>query len=121
MPKLVALTIYVDDLDQAREFYCDKLGYDIAYTMENIIALQSEGIYIVLEKASTKNKLRYPESSQVVMGLETENLDKTCEVLGKLGVKFVHDSPQDFPRGRFVGVYDPAGNVIEILEFKKEE
>ena len=121
MPKLVAITIYVDDLDQARQFYCDKLGYDVAYTLENVIALNNDGVYIVLEKTKSKNRSKYPDSAQIVLGLETENLEKMSEVLGKLGVRFVHEKPQDFPRGRFIGIYDPAGNVIEILEFNKDE
>ncbi|MFW9931625.1 MAG: VOC family protein, partial [Candidatus Thorarchaeota archaeon] len=115
MPKLAAITIYVDDLEQARDFYCEKLGYDIAYTFENGIALKSEGVFIVLEKTASRSMSKYQETAQIVLGLETENLDKTREVLGELGVLFVHQEPLPFPRGRFISIFDPSGNVIEIL------
>jgi len=42
LPKLAAITIYADDLNEAKELYCDKLGFDIAYTIEDMISLKNE-------------------------------------------------------------------------------
>ena len=121
MPKFAVLTIFVDDLGTAEDFYCNKLGFDVSYRMDGVLGLANDGVDIVIEKTDAPNQSAYREHAQAVMGIQTSNLEKTIEVLGNLGVKFVSKAPFDFPMGRLVTILDPSGNPIEILEFKKEE
>ncbi len=121
MPKFAVLTIFVDDLGTAEDFYCNKLGFDVSYRMDGVLGLANEGVDIVIEKTNAPNQSVYREHAQAVMGIETSDLNKTIEVLGNLGVKFALEEPVAFPMGRVATILDPSGNPIEILEFKKEE
>ncbi|MCK5238471.1 MAG: VOC family protein [Candidatus Thorarchaeota archaeon] len=121
MPSVRAITIYVNDMEKAIEFYRDTMGFDIVHSSTTIVHLENDGIPIILEKEKSKSTAKYPGTSQVVIGIETEDLEKTISVLRDLSVNIVHDDPQQFPAGRFMAIRDPAGNVIEILEFQKKD
>lgn len=121
MPKVAAITIYVHDMVKALEFYRDKLGFDIVHASETIVHLECEALPIILEKESKPSTAKYPGTAQLVLGIATENLERTMVALKRVDVEFVHDSPQDFPGGVFAAIKDPSGNILELLEFKKRD
>jgi predicted enzyme related to lactoylglutathione lyase len=47
-------------------------------------------------------------------------VEETAEKLRELGADVIHDAPQKFPAGIFMAVRDPAGNLIELLQFDEE-
>jgi len=122
MKSFAVIGIYVDDVDKAREFYCDTLGFEVENTYEDgcIIQLKSEGPTVILEKVDNPSKAVYPGGSQVVLCVATDNIEKTSEEFRAKGVSFIHDGPQPFVAGRFMAMKDPAGNTLELLEFRRE-
>lgn len=122
MTSFVVIGIYVDDIDKAKEFYCDTLGFEVENTYDDgcIIQLKSEGPTVILEKVDKPANTVYPGESQVVLCVSTDNLEKRSEELKAKGVNFLSEGPQPFAAGRFMAMKDPAGNTLELLEFKKE-
>ncbi|BFH68522.1 hypothetical protein J27TS7_51710 [Paenibacillus dendritiformis] len=118
MPKLGVISIYVSDLELAKEFYCGKLGFEISREYDaNTVSLKHEGIPIVLYRVEQPAQPVYPQQAQVVIGLETDNLAAAIADLAAQGIEAVYDGPQPCPRGAYNAIRDPSGNVIELLEF----
>ncbi|MFW9811091.1 MAG: VOC family protein [Candidatus Thorarchaeota archaeon] len=122
MKSFAVIGIYVDDIDKAREFYCDILGFEIENTYDDgcIIQLKSDGPTVIIEKVENPSKAVYPGSSQVVLCVSTDNIERTSEEFRAKGVNFLHDGPQPFVAGQFMAMKDPSGNTLELLEFKRE-
>jgi predicted enzyme related to lactoylglutathione lyase len=122
MRNFAVIGIYVDDIDKAKEFYCDALGFEIedAYNDGCILQMKSEGPTVIVELVDKPSNSVYPGVSQVVLGVATDNIEKTSKEFRDKGVNFLHDGPQPFVAGRFMAMKDPAGNILELLEFKRE-
>jgi lactoylglutathione lyase len=113
--------IYVDDIAKAVDFYCNKLGFEEAerYNDGCIVRLEHEGPTVILEEVKEPSKAKYRKESQVVLGIETMDVDAMFHELKSKGVRFIQDHPEPFVAGRFIALRDPAGNVLELLQFKE--
>lgn len=121
MPKLGVISIYVSDLELAKQFYCGKLGFEVSREYDaNTVSLKHEDIPIVLYQVEQPTRSHYPQQAQVVLGLETDNLASTITELAAQGIEAIYDSPQPCPPGAYNAFRDPFGNVIELLEFSKK-
>lgn len=122
MKSFAVIGIYVDDIDKAKEFYCDILGFEIENTYENgcILQMKSEGPTIIVEKAERPSHAVYPDGSQIVLRIATDDIEKTSRNFKREGVNFIHDDPQPFVAGQFMAMRDPAGNVLELIQFNSE-
>ncbi|WP_242069297.1 VOC family protein [Paenibacillus dendritiformis] len=113
-------SIYVSNLELAKQFYCGKLGFELSREYDaNTVSLKHEGIPIVLYQVRQAAEPGYPRQAQVVIGLETDNLAVTIAKLTAQGIEAVYDAPQPCPPGVYNAIRDPFGNVIELLEFSK--
>ncbi|MFW9965651.1 MAG: VOC family protein [Candidatus Thorarchaeota archaeon] len=118
---MCVIGVYVDDMDKALDFYCNKLGFTVRHKYDDcLVHLENKGIPLILEKTDKPSTAEYPTTSQVALGIETENVKKTAMDLKELGADVIHDAPERFPAGIFMAVRDPAGNLIELLQFDKE-
>lgn len=122
MTSFSVIGIYVDDIDKAKEFYCNALGFEVENTYNDgcIIQLKSEGPTVILEQTEKPAKAVYPGGSQVVLCVATDDIEKKSKELKDKGINFIHDGPQPFVAGRFMAMRDPAGNTLELLEFARE-
>ena len=122
MASVCVIGIYVDDMDKAVEFYCEKLGFKEAQRYDDgcIVRLENDGPPIILEKVGKPNNTEYPGKSQIVLGIETDNIERTAKEMRNKGVEFLHESPQAFVAGFVMAMKDPAGNVLELLQFSNE-
>jgi catechol 2,3-dioxygenase-like lactoylglutathione lyase family enzyme len=110
--------VYVDDMDRALDFYCGKLGFTVRHKYDDcLIHLENDGPSLILETTDKPANAEYPGTSQVALGIETKNVEETAKKLRDLGADVIHDAPQKFPAGTFMAVRDPAGNLIELLQF----
>ena len=122
MTNFAVIGIYVDDINKAKKFYCDTLGFEVenSYNDGCILQLKSEGPTVILEEVDKPSKAVYPGAAQVVLCVATDNIEKTSEEYREKGVNFLHEGPQPFVAGRFMAMKDPAGNTLELLEFRRE-
>jgi predicted enzyme related to lactoylglutathione lyase len=122
MTSVSVIGIYVDDIDKAKEFYCDKLGFEIESTYDDgcILMLKNEGPTLILEQVENHSPKREHGYSQIVVCIATNDIEAKSKDLKKKGIKFHFDEPRPFAAGRFMLMNDPAGNMVELLEFARE-
>ena len=117
---LCMISIKVTDMEKAKDFYCEKLNFNLEKEYgENIIELNLNGMPMILEKVSKPNSSNYEEDSQIVIGLRTEDIKTDLNTLQEKGVDVLYQEPQQCPPGYYTVLIDPFGNKIELLEFSK--
>ncbi|GIP05129.1 Catechol 2,3-dioxygenase [Paenibacillus sp. cl141a] len=118
MPNLCVLSINVSDIQQAKQFYCDILGFEISRVYDDqIVSLKHEGMSLVLQKCDRPTNTEYPHEAQVIIGIETPDVNEAIANYKSKGVDVIFDTPKPCPPGLYSAIRDPFGNVIELLEF----
>jgi lactoylglutathione lyase len=113
--KVCVLTIKVDDMEAAVEFYTKKLDFEVSkHYGENIISLVHNEVPIVLEKNEGD---RASSSQNVLLGILSENIEEDVNRLRQKGVKVLFDESRPCPPGRYNIIEDPSGNQLELIEF----
>ena len=114
MAEVCVIGVYVRDLQKARAFYCDKLGFEVVRQYGDcILQLKGNGITFVVEEIQGD----FPEQPCITIGVRADDVAEEMARLNGQGVTFFQDTPQPFPAGLFAACEDPDGNLIELLEF----
>lgn len=125
--------VFVTDQDAALDFYVNKLGLEVSDDMDlglmrwlTVRAPGETGRVILLEKAappsideasaSQVRELIAKGASGFAVGFTTDDCQKTYEDLKAKGVEFTQEPVQQF-YGTDIGIRDPFGNHIRIVEF----
>lgn len=118
MPTVSALTILAPDLGAAQKFYCDLLGFAVeAHYGPELIKLKHDGCSLLLCRCERPSRPDYPLAAQVALGFAVADVDAELSRMRRAQIDLVFDAPQEFPAGRFIAVRDPAGNVVELLQY----
>jgi catechol 2,3-dioxygenase-like lactoylglutathione lyase family enzyme len=133
--KLSVTSIWVLDKDEALDFYVNKLGLEKGqdvkqgeYRWLTVRVPGDPGIDISLEQPgppvqdeATASQLRELITKGAMGGLvfHTDDVRGLYETLKKRGVTDFTQEPADHFYGTDMGVRDPFGNPIRILERKK--
>lgn len=103
-------------MDKALEFYVSILGFEIIkkdHHYPEFVVVQQESFPIALHRIENLE----PTESRVILGIAVDDLAKTLEELKTKDVKIIHEAPQKFFGGLFAGIYDPSGNMLELIEW----
>lgn len=121
MPRICVIQINVTDMDAAIDFYCNKLGFQVRSKdhYPQIVKLDHDPIPFLLFKVNRAARIEYPFVAQTLINIETEDLRTTLERLKHQGVTVLSAEPQSCPVGIYAAIQDPAGNVLELLEYKR--
>ncbi|HEU5110304.1 MAG TPA: VOC family protein [Micromonosporaceae bacterium] len=122
MRRITAVQINVDDLDKAIDFYVDKLGFDVEtkrYYPQSVKLAQPH-FSLLLYKVNDSSRLEYPSAARVLVNVETDDLDRDIAGLLAQDVEVIHPEPVRCPVGRYAAVRDPAGNVLELIEYDQQ-
>ncbi len=113
-PKLFVLTLWAEDVTQAAHFYHDVIGLPLMPHHDRP-HFDLGGIYLTIlqGKATVTSESRFP-----CIAFSVENLDDAIQHLHSHQVKLPFGVEED-DNSRWVMIYDPAGNLIELAEFKK--
>ncbi|HXN03526.1 MAG TPA: VOC family protein [Candidatus Acidoferrum sp.] len=133
--KLSVTSVWVLDKDEALDFYVNKLGLEKGqdfkqgeYRWLTVRVPGDPGIEISLEQPgppvqdeATASQLRELITKGAMGGLvfHTDDVRGLYETLKKRGVTDFTQEPADHFYGTDMGVRDPFGNPIRILERKK--
>ncbi|OAB41619.1 VOC family protein [Paenibacillus glacialis] len=118
MHKICVISIYVSNMELAKQFYCEKLGFEVAQDFDDtLVELVHDGIPVILCQVALSAQSNYPNQSQVVLGLQTDNLVQSITEMTEKGIEVIYDTPQPCPPGYYSAFKDPFGNVIELLQF----
>ena len=112
----------VDDLDKAKQFYSEVLGFKVEEDMGLQIILPGGGKIFVYPKEN------HARATYTVLNLVVEDIDKAVEELSDKGVKFekyegFHQDEKGIARGKeakmgpdIAWFKDPAGNILSVLQ-----
>ena len=126
--------VFVADQDQALDFYVGKLGLEISADQDlgfmrwlTVRVPGQAGRDILLEKPGPPSmdpgagqqvrELIAKGASGFTIGFTTSDCRKTYEALVAKGVEFTQE-PVEHPYGTDVGLRDPFGNHIRIVQLK---
>ena len=119
------LTLFVRDYDEAVEFYTEKLGFVKVADKEmapgiRLVAVapnkDSETIIMFEKPVSKKEKeMVGKQFTNMLVQLETDNLDETYERMKEKGVTFV-EKITNAPWGKQTVFQDLYGNLFDLLE-----
>jgi catechol 2,3-dioxygenase-like lactoylglutathione lyase family enzyme len=132
--RLNVASIYVLDKEEALDFYVNKLGLEVGSdftqgdyrwltvrvpgTPETEISLEQPGA--PLHDEATAEQIRELIAKGALSGLvfHTDDIDGLYESLQARGVEDFTQEPIDHFYGKDMGLRDPFGNAIRILERK---
>ncbi len=114
--KLTMVNLKAKDVVGAAHFYRDVIGLEIAGHHGHMPDFDLNGTYLTITQSEFITKLTGAYAQFPVLALEVENLDKAIDRLRLHHVEL----PWGIEHGetsRWVKFHDPAGNLIELVQF----
>ena len=120
---IFAVTLFVEDLQAAKQFYLRVFGLPVDYEDNNSAVFKCGNTLINLLKASAARELIAPATvasreagSRFVFTIKVEDVDAMCAELTAHGVELLN-GPMDRPWGvRTASFIDPGGYIWEIAK-----
>ncbi len=117
------VTLFVEDLAAARQFYMDVFGLPVAFEDDESTVFDFGTNTINLLKSSAAGELIEPAAmagpesgSRFVFTIPVDDVDAMCEELAARGVELLN-GPMDRPWGvRTAAFRDPGGHIWEIAK-----
>ena len=116
-----AITLFVDDLVAAKQFYRDAFGLPLTFEDDDSAVFNFGNTLVNLLKTTAAAGLIEPArvatreaGSRVQLTIDVDDVDAICAELAKRGVKLLN-GPIDRPWGvRTASFQDPGGHIWEI-------
>jgi catechol 2,3-dioxygenase-like lactoylglutathione lyase family enzyme len=116
-----AITLFVEDLEAAKQFYGEVFGLPVMYEDGNSAVFKFENTLINLLKTTAAVELIEPApvasrdaGARAQFTIGVEDVDAMCAELAKRGVELLN-GPMDRPWGlRTASFRDPGGHIWEI-------
>lgn len=117
------ITLFVDDLAEARAFYQKAFEPEVAYQDDVSCVFKFEGAMVNLLQSSEAPELVRPvpvasarSGARTLLTIKVSDVDAACAALKSRGVVFLN-GPVDRPWGRRTAAFsDPSGHVWEVAE-----
>ena len=118
---IAAITLFVEDLAEARQFYRTVFGLPVFFEDEDSAVFKFGDTLVNLLKVEQAPELIGPAvvatpgaGARFQFTLEVDDVDEMCARLATQGVKLLN-GPMDRPWGpRTASFMDPAGHIWEI-------
>lgn len=118
MPTIRLVNIYVSDLNHAKDWYGQVLGFELVRDLPPLATqLRHDGITVLLHKAEDPTDRKFWRDSMGTLAFATNNAHESMKHLKEAGVKLVHSEPQFSPLGDWFAFEDPFGNIHEMVQF----
>ena len=123
-PKSIfAITLFVEDLDTAKQFYVKVFGLPVVYEDDNSAVFSFGTTLVNLLKITAADELIGPAKvasreagSRLVFTIQVDDVDAMCAELTARGVELLN-GPMDRPWGiRTASFSDPGGHIWEIAK-----
>ncbi len=123
MNALEVVTLFVDDLSAARQFYETVFGQPLVFEDPVSAAYRFDNLVINLLQSTEAGEVVEPRpiasaavGAEMLLTIKVGNVDTICQALADHGVALLN-GPIDRPWGRRTAAFaDPAGHVWEVAE-----
>jgi catechol 2,3-dioxygenase-like lactoylglutathione lyase family enzyme len=117
------ITLFVEDLESAKEFYRDVFGLPVAYEDQNSAFFRFHNMGVNLLATRAADVLVSPATvasreagSRLVLTVGVDDVDAVCTELAAAGVTLLN-GPMNRPWGvRTASFTDPGGHIWEIAQ-----
>ena len=117
--KLGMMMICVSDLEKAKTFYRDVLGFPIKSQHTDHVEFVHDGCDFIAYKCEQDATVEnYSRIARSVFVFEVDSIDQSMRELRARGVEFLHQEPAENDFCRYAALLDPFGNVHELYERK---
>jgi len=121
--QISAITVFVENVTDARRFYCEVFDLPVHYEDDRSVVFRFGSTLVNLLDATVAGDLIAPAcvapfgiGSQFELTIEVDDVDAACAELNARGVTILN-GPQDRPWGvRTAGFADPDGHIWEIAQ-----
>ena len=118
-----AITLFVEDLGAARQFYRDVFGLPVKFEDDASAVFDFGNSLVNLLQATAAQELIEPAAvatreagARLQLTIQVEDVDATCAELARRGVQLLN-GPIDRPWGiRTASFRDPGGHIWEIAQ-----
>ncbi|MGC2167494.1 MAG: VOC family protein [Acidimicrobiales bacterium] len=122
-PQVGVITLFVDDVEQAKTFYCGDFELDTVYEDDNSAVVKFDNLILNLLDTSQAPGLIAPATvaptssgSRFQFTVSVDDVDAACEELTKRGVALLN-GPMDRRWGiRTASFADPDGHIWEFAQ-----
>lgn len=126
---IIQLTLFVHNLEEAKTFYVNKLGFVVREEAEfgpewqylTVSPATDNETMIELAEAKTPEQKRLigkQGGDTVILMFETDDIERDFNELKHRGIVF-HGEIQDVPGGKGVGFKDLYGNELDLFQTNK--
>lgn len=123
LSKPSAISLFVEDLPAAKDFYVRVFGVPVVYEDDNAVAVRFENLIINLLRVESAAEIVEPGrvasrdmGSRFQISLWVPDVDAVCAELQRQGVQLL-TGPRDRPWGmRTANFLDPAGHSWEVAQ-----
>ena len=120
---IAAITLFVEDLGAAKQFYQNVFGLPVAFEDANSTVFKFGDTLVNLLKTAAAGELVEPAKvarreagARFVFTIQVDDVDAMCAQLAARGVALVN-GPMDRPWGiRTASFMDPGGHIWEIAK-----
>lgn len=118
-----AITLFVEDLEAAKQFYMKVFGLSVVFEDDNSTVFKLGNMLVNLLKTSEAGELVEPArvasrdaGSRFVFTIDVDDVDAMCAEFAARGVELLN-GPMDRPWGvRTASFMDPGGHIWEIAK-----
>ncbi len=118
-----AITLFVEDLDAAKQFYGEVFGLPLTFEDDDSAVFDFGNTIINLLKTTAARELIEPAlvaphdaGSRLQLTIQVDDVDAMCAELARRGVELLN-GPMDRPWGiRTASFRDPGGHIWEIAK-----
>ena len=115
--KLNRILIFVPSIPNAKRFYSEVLGFEIAAESKTHLSFTGAGCEFVAYKCDKSAAPGdYANEARSVLVFEVTDLDAAIKNLQAHNVTILHSTPGENESGRYAAFVDPFGIVHEIFE-----
>lgn len=115
--RLSMLMIFVPDLEEARAFYGDLLGFPLREAgADRLIFGHDGGDLVAFRCDRPAGAGGYAREARAVFVFEVPSIEAAMQAWRARGVRFLHAEPARNDLGRYAAFVDPFGIVHEIFE-----
>jgi predicted enzyme related to lactoylglutathione lyase len=111
--------VHVNDIEEARNFYTEKLGLEVEDEAPNFLQFKQPGGDGATLAVSHEPSIRPAQGKDIELWWFVDNADTAYADLSSKGVE-IAQGLKDEPFGRTFAIKDPSGNTFYMLQLRQE-
>ncbi|TYP74669.1 VOC family protein [Paenibacillus methanolicus] len=113
-PKIGSVLVKTSDMARSVAWYCSLLGRPFPKSpYPPIVSIPLENTVLLLDSIGDEP---VSPSQHALFAFDSDDIDRSLEQLGRLGVRIVGEGIERFPDVAFITVQDPDGHRLMIVQ-----